>query len=301
MPGDAMPTILRVTILIAAAALAAPALAGEGMWTYDNFPTAKMKAKYGWAPDAAWLEHARLASIRLTLGCSASLVSSDGLVMTNHHCARECVSQLADAKHDYVATGFYAATPAEEKKCPAMEANQLVKITDVTKQVEAATAGKSDRAFHEAERAAKAQIESACGTTSDVRCQVVTLYEGGVYDLYKYKRYQDVRVVFAPEEDAAFFGGDPDNFTFPRYDLDSAFVRIYDGGKPLRSETFLKFAARGVQDGDIAFVSGNPGSTRRDDTLAMLDYQRDSALPFTLNLFSELRGVLWEYATKGSE
>jgi hypothetical protein len=277
------------------------ALADEGMWTYDNFPAAKMRAKYGWAPDAAWLEHAQLASIRLTLGCSASLVSSNGLVMTNHHCARDCISELSDAGHDYVAQGFYAATAGQEKKCPAMEANQLIKITDVTKQMEAATAGKSDRAFHEAERAAKAQIESACGTTADVRCEVVKLYQGGVYDLYKYRRYQDLRLVFAPEEDAAFFGGDPDNFTFPRYDLDMSFVRIYDHGKPLHTETFLKFAASAVKDGDIAFASGNPGSTRRDDTLAMLDYQRDYALPFSLNWLSELRGILSEYATKGPE
>jgi hypothetical protein len=287
--------------MLASLCLSAAVVADEGMWTYDNFPTAKMRAKYGWAPDAAWLEHAQLASIRLTLGCSASLVSSDGLVMTNHHCARDCISELSDAQHDYVAKGFYAAAAAEEKKCPAMEANQLIQIADVTKQMEAATAGKSERAFHEAERAAKAKIESACGTTADVRCEVVKLYQGGVYDLYKYKRYQDLRLVFAPEEDAAFFGGDPDNFTFPRYDLDMSFVRIYDQGKTLHTDTFLKFSTTGVKDGDIAIASGNPGSTRRDDTLAMLDYQRDSALPFSLNLLSELRGVLSEYATKGPE
>jgi len=296
-----MRRVSRLTIMLAALCLSAAALADEGMWTYDNFPTAKMRAKYGWAPDAAWLEHARLGSIRLTLGCSASLVSSDGLVMTNHHCARECISELSDSQHDYVAKGFYAATAADEKKCPAMEANQLVQITDVTKQMEAATAGKSDRAFHEAERAAKAQIESACGTAADVRCQLVKLYQGGVYDLYKYKRYQDLHLVFAPEEDVAFFGGDPDNFTFPRYDLDMSFVRIYDQGKPLHTGTYLKFSTTGVKQGDIAMVSGNPGSTRRDDTLAMLVYQRDSALPFTLNLLSELRGLLTEYATKGAE
>lgn len=296
-----MRKIIRAAALLVAASIAAPALADEGMWTYDNFPAAKMRAKYGWAPDAAWLEHARLGSIRLTLGCSASLVSPDGLVMTNHHCVRDCVSELADAQHDYVANGFTAATAAEEKKCPAMEANQLVKITEVTSQIEAATAGKSDRAFHEAERAAKAKIESACGTAADVRCEVVTLYQGGVYDLYKYKRYQDVRVVFAPEEDAAFFGGDPDNFTFPRYDLDAAFVRIYDNGAPLHTDVFLKFAAKGVKRGDIAFTSGNPGSTERDDTLAQLEFQRDAAQPFILDLFSELRGVLSEFATKGPE
>src|SRR3984893_1074416 len=296
-----MHTPFRVLLLLVAASIVAPAFADEGMWTYDNFPAAKMRAKYGWAPDAAWLEHARLGSIRLTLGCSARLVSPDGLVMTNHHCARDCVSNLADAQHDYVANGFYAATQAEEKQCPAMEANQLILITDVTKQMETATSGKSDRAFHEAERAAKAQLESACGTTADVRCEVVTLYQGGVYDLYKYKRYQDVRVVFAPGESAAFFGGDPDNSTFPRFDLDSAFVRIYDHGKPLHTDTYLKFATKGVKEGDIALTSGNPGSTERDDTLAQLEFQRDDAQPFLLSLLSELRGVLSEFGTKGPE
>jgi hypothetical protein len=296
-----MRSLFRAAWLLAASSLLTPALADEGMWTFDNFPAAKMQAKYGWAPDAAWLEHAQLASIRLTLGCSASLVSSDGLVLTNHHCARECVSQLADAKHDYIANGFYAATPAEEKKCPAMEANQLVKISDVTQQVEAATAGKSDRAFHEAERSVRAQIESACGTSADVRCEVVKLYQGGIYDLYKYKRYQDLRVVFVPEESVAAFGGDPDNFTFPRYDLDMAFVRIYDKGKPLHTDTFLKFAVKGVKEGDIALTSGNPGSTSREDTLAQLEHRRDASQPFILSLFSELRGVLSEYGTKGPE
>ena len=296
-----MQTLQRTLLSLILFGLTVPALADEGMWTYDNFPSAKMQEKYGWAPDAAWLQHAQLGSIRLTLGCSASLVSPNGLVLTNHHCARECVSEVADAQHDYVANGFYAATLADEKKCPAMEANQLIKITNVTKQIEAVTAGKSDRAFHEAERSIKAQIESSCGTAGDVRCEVVTLYQGGVYNLYKYKRYQDLRLVFAPEESVAFFGGDPDNFTFPRYDLDTSFVRIYENGKPLRSTVFLKFATTGVKDGDIALVSGNPGSTDRDQTLAQLEFDRDSTQPFALNVFSELRGVLSEFSTKGPE
>jgi hypothetical protein len=290
-----------IALLLIAAILGSPAQADEGMWTYDNFPAAQMRAKYGWAPDAAWLTHARLASIRLAQGCSASLVSPDGLVMTNHHCARACVSELSDAKHDFLVTGFYAASADEEKRCPALEANQLVEITDVTAQMQAALAGSSGAAFHEAERAAKARIESACGTGAEVRCQVVTLYHGGVYDLYKYKRYQDIRVVFAPEESVAFFGGDPDNFTFPRYDLDTAFVRIYDAGKPLHTENYLKFAKTGVKAGDIALTSGNPGATERGDTLAQLEFQRDVAHPFIITTYSELRGVLNEFATKGPE
>jgi hypothetical protein len=279
--------------------LIGPAIADEGMWTFDRFPTAQMRAAHGWAPDAAWLKHAQLASLRLAQGCSASLVSAQGLVLTNHHCARECLAELGDAKHDFIANGFYARALADEKKCPALEANQLVDISDVTRPMEAATAGKSDRAFHDAERAAKARIESACGTASDVRCEVVTLYHGGVYELYKYKRYQDIRVVFAPEENAAMFGGDPDNFTFPRYDLDATFVRIYDNGKPLQADAYLNFATTGVKQGDIAMVSGNPGGTEREVTLAQLQAQRDVIQPFNLYWRSELRGVLNEFMTKG--
>ena len=295
-----MTILLRAT-LVATTLLVTAAHADEGMWTYDNFPAAKMRAKYGWAPDQAWLDHARLSSIRLAEGCSASLVSPDGLVLTNHHCARGCVSQLADARHDYIAHGFYAPTLADEKACPALEGEQLTAISDVTAKIDAATAGKSGRDFHEAERGAMAQIEKACTTGAEIQCQVVTLYHGGVYDLYKYRRYQDLRVVWAPEESIAFFGGDPDNFTFPRYDLDSAMVRIYDHGKPLHTDNYLKFARSGVHDGDLAFVSGNPGGTERDDTLAQLQFLRDQQQPFILGLFSELRGVLNEYATKGAE
>ena len=296
-----MNPFLRAVLLLASAGIVIPALADEGMWTYDNFPAAQMKAKYGWAPDQAWLDRARLSSIRLAQGCSASIVSPDGLVMTNHHCARDCISQLADAQHDYIAEGFYAATQNDEKKCPELEANQLIEISDVTATIEAATAGKADEAFHDAERTAKAKIESACGTAADVRCQVVTLYHGGVYKLYKYKRYQDIRVVFAPEGMVAFFGGDPDNFTFPRYDLDTSFVRIYDNGKPLRAKNYLRFPARGVREGDIALTSGNPGGTDREITLAQLEFQRDQAQPLTIQLFSELRGVLHQFSTEGAE
>ncbi len=184
-----MRTLSRAALLLGSMVISTAACAEEGMWTYDHFPADTVRAKYGWAPDQAWLAHARLSSIRLTLGCSASLVSPAGLVMTNHHCARECVTDLSDAKHDHIAQGFIAATPADEKKCPAMEANQLTDITDVTKTINDATSGKSGTAFHEAERAAIAKLESACTTGDDIRCQVVTLYQGGVYNLYKYHRY----------------------------------------------------------------------------------------------------------------
>src|SRR5271167_463258 len=290
-----------LTLMLAALCLSAAAVAEEGMWTYDNFPVAKMRAKYGWAPDAAWLEHAQLASIRLTLGCSASLVSSDGLVMTNHHCARDCISELSDAQHDYVALGFYAAKPEDEKKCPAIEANQLVQISDVTKQIEAATAGKSDRAFHEAERAAKAQIESACGTAADVRCQVVTLYAGGVYDIYKYKKYDDVRLVFAPEYDAAFFGGDPDNFTFPRYDLDITFFRVYENDKPVHLDNYLQWSKVGVKDDDLIFVSGHPGGTDRLKTMAELRFLKNVDFPSRLASYKRRIDMLQKFGAESAE
>jgi V8-like Glu-specific endopeptidase len=292
-----------VSFAVAFAFACAPALAhaDEGMWTFDNFPADKMTAQYGWSPDKAWLDHVRLSSIRLAQGCSASLVSPNGLVMTNHHCARGCIGALSDAKHDYVAHGFTAALATDEKRCPEIEANQLTEISDVTKTIQDATAGKSGQEFNEAERAAIAIVQKSCGTASDIRCQVVTLYNGGKYDLYKYKRYQDVRLVWAVEDSGANFGGDPDNFNFPRYAIDAAFVRIYDQGKPLASPNFLRFSKDGVKEGDVTFTSGNPGNTERQDTAAQLRFVRDQQQPFLLNLFSEMRGVLAELGTKGPE
>ncbi len=293
---------MRVAPFAAVFALAcSPALANEGMWTFDNFPAQKMTAQYGWAPDQAWLDHARLASIRLAQGCSASLVSPQGLVMTNHHCARECIGALSDAQHDYVANGFTAAALADERPCPDLEANQLTAITDVTKTIQDATAGQSGQDFADAERAAIAKVQSGCGNGADVRCQVVTLYNGGRYDLYAYKRYQDMRLVWAPEESVAFFGGDPDNFNYPRYDLEAAFVRIYDDGKPLASPDFLRFSKTGAQDGDVVFTSGNPGGTERTLTVAQLQFVRDQEEPFFISLESERRGMFAELATKGLE
>ena len=299
-----MSRLPLAALLLAGAAITpaiTPALADEGMWTFDHFPAQKMQAKYGWAPDQAWLDHVRLSSIRLALGCSASLISPDGLVMTNHHCARECIGGLSDKDHDYVANGFTAQTQADEKKCPEMEANQLVAISDVTKAIKQATAGKSGKDFAAAERAAIADVQKQCGTAADIRCQVITLYHGGLYDLYKFKRYQDLRLVWAVEDQAANFGGDPDNFNFPRYAIDAAFVRIYDNGKPLHTDNYLKFAPQDLKAGDVTFTSGNPGRTNREDTVAQLEFTRDEANPFILSLLSELRGMLHEMATKGPE
>jgi hypothetical protein len=291
--------------LCAGILLLAPSLASadEGMWTFNNFPAAKVSQAYGFSPDQKWLDHVRLSSIRLARGCSASLVSKDGLVMTNHHCAHSCIEQLSTSARDYVQTGFYAKEAKDEVKCPDMEANQLVQITDVTERVKAALAGKDGKAFSDALKAVEADIAKECTGGSDtLRCDVVDLYHGGIYNLYKYRRYQDLRLVFAPEFAIAFFGGDPDNFEFPRYDLDVSFVRIYDQGKPLDSSAnYLPFAKEDAKDGDLTFVSGHPGNTDRLDTVAELEFARDIKLPATVNYLAELRGVLEQFSEQGAE
>jgi hypothetical protein len=292
--------------LAVAALLLAPshAQADEGMWTFNNFPSGKVSQAYGFAPDQAWLDHVRLSSIRLARGCSASLVSKEGLVMTNHHCAHSCIEQLSTATRDFVQTGFYAKEAKDEVKCPDMEANQLVQISDVTARVKAAIAGKDGKAYSDALRAIEADIAKECvgGNGETARCDVVDLYHGGIYNLYKYRRYQDLRLVFAPEFAIAFFGGDPDNFEFPRYDLDVSFVRIYDNGKPLDSSgNYLSFADEDAKDGDLTFVSGHPGSTERLETVAELEYARDIRIPNRLFYLAELRGVLEQFGEQGPE
>jgi hypothetical protein len=277
------------------------AAADEGMWTYNNFPKAAVKAAFGFEPTTAWLDKARLASARMAQGCSASFVSPTGLVMTNHHCAHSCIEQLSTKERDLVKAGFYAKALADEVKCPEIELNQLVEITDVTARVTKATEGKSGRDFFMAQRAEQATIEKACQTDDGLRCEVVSLYRGGVYDLYKYRRYQDVRLVFAPEFGIAFFGGDPDNFMFPRYNLDVAFLRVYQDGKPARMKDHFTWSPAGAKVGEPVFVSGHPGGTSRKLTVAQLEYQRDWVLPERLLSVAELRGKLTEYQLRGEE
>jgi hypothetical protein len=284
-----------------ALALAPVASAEEGMWTYDRFPAGKVKAAYGFEPDAAWLDRARLSSARIAGGCSASFVSASGLIMTNHHCAHDCIAALSSSKKDYVKSGFLAASQAEELRCPTMEINQLEAITDVTSRIGDATKGKSGEAYAAALRAEKATIEKDCQTGATVRCEVVTLYQGGVYSLYKYKRFQDVRLVFAPELAMAFFGGDPDNFEFPRYDLDVSFVRVYEGGAPAATPTHLTWSKAGAAEGELVFVSGHPGSTRRLLTMAELDRERAWLASFWVPFLSEYRGHLLEFGRRSPE
>jgi hypothetical protein len=280
---------------------AARARADEGMWTYNNFPKDALKQKYGVSVDDKWLDHVRLSSARLAQGCSASFVSAEGLVMTNHHCAHGCIEQLSTADKDLIKAGYIAKTQADELKCPELEVNQLEQISDVTERVRKATAGLADAKYNDVEKAELSRIEKECATSADLRCDVVTLYRGGMYNLYKYRRFQDVRLVFAPELAIAFFGGDPDNFNFPRYDLDVSFLRVYKDDKPAALEHHLGWSASGAKEGEVTFVSGHPGGTSRQLTVAQLEYLRDTALPERLLRLAELRGFLNEYQRRGPE
>ena len=278
------------------------ALADEGMWLYNAFPKTKVKAKYGFEPTQAWLDHLRLASVRFNNGGSGSFVSPDGLTFTNHHVGAECIQQLSTGGKDYMKTGFYSKTQAEEAKCPNLELNQLVGIEDVTAKVNAGVKpGMSPSEAAQAQRAATANIEKNCSTSTGLRCDVITLYSGEVYDLYKYKKYTDVRLVFAPEFAAAFFGGDPDNFEYPRYDLDITFFRVYENGKPAHIDNYLHWSPTGVKDNELIFVSGNPGHTDRLNTMAQLDFLRDVDFPARLETYARRIAALKQFASESAE
>src|SRR5690242_10595908 len=301
--GKRLGAELLGALAILAAGLAPSAKADEGMWTFDNFPIAAVNKEYGTHIDQPWLDRMRLAAVRLSSGCSASLVTGQGLVLTNHHCVRDCAQQLSTAGSDFVKDGFQVARREEEKLCPGMVAEILSGIGDVTPQITAATAGQTAQAFVRARDAAIAQTEkTACAGKEELfRCQVVNLYQGGQYKLYTYRKYTDVRLVFAPEGDMAFFGGDPDNFNFPRYDLDFSFVRLYEGGKPAPTPDHLIWSAAPPKEGMPVFVTGNPGSTQRLLTVAQLETLRDLNLPEVLIQFSELRGRLLRFSGESAE
>jgi len=278
------------------------AAADEGMWLYNAPPKDKIKAKYGFEVTQAWLDHLRLSSVRFNNGGSGSFVSADGLTFTNHHVGAQCVQQLSTEGHDYIKTGFYAKTQAEEAKCPNLELNQLVGIEDVTDKVNAGVKPEMSAAdANQAQRAAMSQIEKDCATATGMRCDVVTFYSGQVYNLYKYKKYTDVRLVFAPEFGIAFFGGDPDNFTYPRYDLDITFFRVYENDKPAHLDNYLKWSQTGVKDGDLIFVSGHPGNTGRMLTMAQLEFLRDTQYPMTLKLLQRRIAVLQDFSKQSEE
>jgi hypothetical protein len=277
--------------------------AAEGMWTLDNLPSKAIEKSTGKAPDAAWVKKVMQSSVRLGNGCSGSLVSENGLVLTNHHCARDCIQENSSAKADYIKDGFLAKKTSDELRCPALEINRLEEITDVTAKVDAATKGKTGEAFSKARKAEIAQIESACtGEEKATRkCDVVTLYQGGRYHLYRYHRFSDVRLAFAPEEATAFFGGDPDNFNFPRYDLDMSLLRVYENDAPAKVAEHFSIKPAGAKEGEAAFITGHPGSTQRGLTVAQLATLRDMILPQRLMLASEYRGYLTRYSAEGAE
>ena len=269
------------------------ATADEGMWTFDNFPTKRVQEKFGWAPDKAWLDRVQAAAVRLTGGCSASFVSPDGLVLTNHHCVSSCVQSLSTPSEDYIENGFVAQSREEERLCPGQQAEVVTSITDVTPRVQNAIGKKAGADLAKARDAEIAAIETeSCKDQEKERCQVVTLYGGGQYKLYRYRKYSDVRLVWAPEQQAAFFGGDPDNFNFPRFNLDAAFLRVYENGKPASTPQHLKWNPRAPEGGEPTFVVGNPGSTQRLFTESQFDFRRDEYFPVLVPLTSEYRGRL---------
>ena len=280
---------------------AAPALADEGMWLPNDFPSTRVQAAYGFAPSQQWLDRVRLGAVKLSNGCSASFVSTAGLVMTNHHCARECVQDLSTPRADHLEKGFFAAAPKDERRCPNIEADQLVSITDVTDRIHAATAGRDGEAFATALRQESARIEGACTTGSEVRCDVVNLFHGGKYHLYTYRRFQDVRLVFAPEFPMAAFGGYADNFEFPRYGFDVAFLRVYRSDAPVQTPDALQWSATPVREGDLVFVPGNPGGTERVSTVEQLSLERDVVLPWILVRAGQLRGTLLQFSSENPE
>jgi regulator of RNase E activity RraB len=296
---------LRTTLLLPAALLmaAVPAIhAEEGMWTFDNPPLKLLAAKYNFHPTQAWLDHLRLASVRLNDGGSGSFVSPNGLLLTNHHVARGQLQKNSSAAHDYLRDGFYATTQAEEMKSADLEVNVLVSMQDVTARVQGAAKGIADEAKAlKAREAEIAAIEKESKEKTGLRSDVVSFYNGGEYWLYQYKAYTDVRLVFAPEQQAAFYGGDPDNFTYPRYDLDMALFRVYDNGQPLKTDNFLKWSAKGAAPGELIFISGHPGSTQRQDTVAQLLMERDVSGPAITEYLQRRTATAQAFAAQGPE
>ncbi len=300
--------LIAIVALLAACTLALetgrphPASADEGMWLFSNPPTRMLEEKYGFKPTADWLEHVQRASVRFNVGGSGSFVSSAGLVMTNHHVGADALQKLSTAEHDLLKEGFQARTREEELKCLDMELNVLQSTEDVTERVNSAVkAGMSAADAQQARRAAMNTIEEESLKETGLRSDVITLYQGGRYHLYRYKRYTDVRLVFAPEQDIAFFGGDPDNFEYPRWCLDICFFRVYENDKPVEIEHYFKWSAAGAEAGELVFVSGNPGSTDRMYTVAHLKYLRDTAIPDVLNLLRRYEVLLNVYSNESTE
>jgi V8-like Glu-specific endopeptidase len=291
-----------ILAMIFTASTFSAAFADEGMWTFDNVPKSDIKKRYGFTVSDEWLHKVQLGSVRFNSGGSGSFISPDGLVLTNHHVASETLQKISTPQSDYLRIGFYAKTREQEIQAPDLELNVLDSLEDVTARVnQAVKENMSAAEVNAARRAAISEIENQSTEKTGLRSDVVTLYQGGQYGLYRYKKYTDVRLVFAPEFEIAFFGGDPDNFNFPRYNLDMAIFRIYENGQPVKTPNYFKWSATGAKAGELVFVSGHPGSTQRLNTVAHLEYLRDHGLPYTLKVLKNRRKALQDYGAQGEE
>jgi hypothetical protein len=290
------------SLFVFAVGLNTSALADEGMWPFNAPPLKQLKEKYQFEPTLQWLEHLQKASVRFNSGGSGSFVSANGLVITNHHVGADTLQKIGDAQHNYLRDGFYAKTQADEIKSTDLELDVLMSIEDVTARVNGAVkSGMAGEQAANARKAVIAAIEKESKEKSGLRSDVITLYQGGAYQLYRYKRYDDVRLVFAPEQQIAFYGGDPDNFEYPRYDLDICIFRVYENGQPAKIDNFLKFNSHGPDDGELIFVSGNPGKTDRQLTLDELADTRDRYLPYVLQMFNRREVLELAYSARSFE
>jgi hypothetical protein len=288
--------------LFATQTLSITALADEGMWPINNVPRAEIKRKYGFEVTDAWLKKVQMSAVRFNNGGSGSFVSPDGLVLTNYHIVEDFVGELSTPQKDYAKEGFVARSRADEMKIPSLELNVLMSVEDVTDKVNASVkAGMADSDAFTARRGAISGIEADSLKATGLRSDVVTLYQGGQYNLYRYKKYTDVRLVFVPEFQAAFFGGDPDNFNFPRFNIDMALVRVYENDKPVRVENYLKWSEKGVKENDLVFVVGHPGSTSRLNTVAHLESSRDVSIPLLMRMLERREAMLKKYMAMGDE
>jgi Peptidase S46 len=296
-----LPSVCLIWIAISVAS-AVTVHADEGMWLFNKLPLEQLQTRYGFEPPAGWAEHLRSAAVRFNSGGSGAFVSANGLIMTNHHVGADTLAKLGTKDHDYYRDGFFAHSYEEEAKAPDLELNVVIGIEDVTAKVNRAVApSMSDALAALARRKATAVIEKEATEQNGLRNDVVTLYQGGQYHLYTYKKYTDVRLVFAPEFDIAFFGGDPDNFEYPRYDLDVCFFRAYEDGKPAKVEHCLKWSPAGAKEGELVFVAGNPGRTDRLNTVASLEYLRDVEFPLRLDMLKWREAFLLGYGRRSPE
>jgi V8-like Glu-specific endopeptidase len=283
-----------------ALALAGPARAEEGVWTFDKPPSKALQAKYGFVPRPEWLDALRLSAVNFG-GASGSFVSANGMVLTNHHVVLSCLQILSSEANDLVKNGFLARAQAEERACPGMELRRLESTEDVTTKVRSAVKSKDDTLANQERNVAIAALENECKAKTGQRCEMVTLYRGAAYQLYRYKTWDDVRLVFAPEARIGFFGGDPDNFVYPRFDLDFALVRVYEQGQPVKPKSYLRWARAGVGEGELVFAAGHPYSTDRLVTLAQLAFDRDVRYPLMLASAKRHRKELQAYSARSPE